>query len=406
MSIFFKEKLKDELIKWQNSGIVDKNTAQNIAKFYDMNLNAKGSNLALNLIAYSFLALSLIVLIGANWEEIPRFIRVVMLVGLTLSVHIAGFTKLENYSTSTALFFLGNLCFASSIILIAQIYSIGEYMSDGVLWMAIGSLALSLALLNPILMTQTLIFAGVWFVVETFLGNFQPFFIVFLLCGVYALCKKSSLVLLAWTLAWFYLFGVGYFLTLPEPIFSSYTANEIIYYTFFSLLVIYGASLVVGKFSKDYASFMVKFTLFFGSIFLMIATAVNAESLDDIYTKSSYVYLVVLAVLTVGAIIYKKFAFLLFMAVFAIFITLDLGGIYFKVTTSFLLFGLGFFMSKNGLVYGRSWEFRFGVFTLFMLALIRYIDLVGDYIGASLLFLVFAVVILFLSKKIEERKNV
>ena len=47
--------------------------------------------------------------------------------------------RLIGYWLATGLFFLGNIFYGASIILIAQIYHLGEYMPDGVFWWDTGS---------------------------------------------------------------------------------------------------------------------------------------------------------------------------------------------------------------------------------------------------------------------------
>ena len=56
--------------------------------------------------------------------------------------------------------------------------------------------------------------------------------------------------------------------------------------------------------------------------------------------------------------------------------------------------GAGIWLVVSGIRNGISHYFYIGVFTILMTGLLRYIDLVGDYIGATLLFAVFAVILL------------
>ena len=44
-----------------------------------------------------------------------------------------------------------------------------------------------------------------------------------------------------------------------------------------------------------------------------------------------------------------------------------------------------------------------GLSLIFFVALVRYIDLIGDYIGASVLFFIFAIIILIINRKIKKK---
>ena len=65
-------------------------------------------------------------------------------------------------SPAVGLFILGNLFYGASIILIAQIYHLGEHMPDGVFWWALGSLPFAVLLCNTWLTLFSGLLALLW----------------------------------------------------------------------------------------------------------------------------------------------------------------------------------------------------------------------------------------------------
>ena len=65
-----------------------------------------------------------------------------------------------------------------------------------------------------------------------------------------------------------------------------------------------------------------------------------------------------------------------------------------QVADNIVLVITGIWLIVQGIREGVTHYFYLGVFTVMLTGLLRYIDLVGDYIGAAILFAVFAVILL------------
>ena len=65
-----------------------------------------------------------------------------------------------------------------------------------------------------------------------------------------------------------------------------------------------------------------------------------------------------------------------------------------QVIYNVVLIACGIWLIREGVEEGISQFFFLGVFTILLTAFMRYIDLVGDYVGGSLLFLGMAVVLI------------
>ena len=183
MNPFNKDFLSGEIVKWRDKGIIDTQTAQKIASLYNINLNSTHdvTNFILKLVAYLFFSLAFFTLIGANWEEIPRFGRLLIVLFVLALVNLGGFFTLKKgkENSATALFLLGNFCYGAAIALIAQIYHLGEHMADGVLLWAVGSFVLSFAVGRSILIAQSLAIALFWFIMEAGFGLVMHGFLIF-----------------------------------------------------------------------------------------------------------------------------------------------------------------------------------------------------------------------------------
>ncbi|MDO8273767.1 MAG: DUF2157 domain-containing protein, partial [Gammaproteobacteria bacterium] len=208
----FKHDLAREITQWRADGLIDEAQAQAICARYGLDYHnlhtvqhrALGYHVLL-VLGYLFIGLALITLIGANWESIPRGLRMGALVVLTASTQGLGlhYFRSGRVEAASRIFFLGNLFFGASIILIAQIYHLGEHMADGVFWWALGALPFALLLPTRLLGLQTLALGLIWFFMEVSAGFYPALFPVLLAGIAYVLVrgKSSSLLFLGTVIA-------------------------------------------------------------------------------------------------------------------------------------------------------------------------------------------------------------
>ncbi|MBR8465838.1 DUF2157 domain-containing protein [Campylobacter sp. faydin G-140] len=403
MNIFYKNFLATELSKWQENGIVDEHTAYRIAKQYDIDtIQSSSSNFILKLVAYLFLALSFITLIGANWEEIPRGARLLLVLSMVGLVNFGGYFNLKkgNKTAATGLFFLGNLCYGAAIALIAQIYNLGEHMPNGVLLWAVGAFVLSLATTKSVLVAQSLILSFIWFNMELDFNSLRYEFGIFIAFSIFALFKESSRLLIFAIFISIY----AYIIT----ILSHISFDRYHYYFFFGGSVVFlsmsysllgvATAYLLSHFKryKD-AEFLLKLSLLCGIAILLFA---NLDFYGDMQTKIIFyknwlglLHLAFIALTVVVAIKLKREILLWIGAIllvlpYVIYLLSD----YSQELYSLLSVLVGVFLIKKCYITQ-------GLCVIFIVALIRYIDLLGDYIGASMLFLLFAIILLVVSKK-------
>lgn len=411
MNILNKNFLASELVKWRESGLVDSLTAERIAQNYNIDLHnvSDKNSLILKLVAYLFFALSLITLIGANWEEIPRSARLIIVVGVSAFVNLSALYALKrgNQTQSTALFFLGNFCYGAAIALIAQIYHLGEHMPDGVLLWAIGAFAIALACEKSVITAQALVIALVWFVMELEFNALSHGIVVFFALSIFSLFKDESRSL---TLALF----VGIFIYLISDIFNYsggagfwfIVGNHAVLLALAYSLLCVAISLILASFNRFLAAEILKKTAILAGLSTLILAMATVKFeyyyVDSFKTNDVFVFYrgfygnIYLALICVASALFIKFKRFYVAGLCGIMLILPLViGYVFEYSNAVYSF-LSVF---TGVVLIKQDYLKLGLFAIFAVAIVRYIDLIGDYIGASLLFLAFALTVLIVSRK-------
>jgi uncharacterized membrane protein len=164
--------LLGELKVWQTQGLVGSDQVEDILALYEMPQESAARQQSLALfalqgIAALFVGLAVLLVIGYNWQELPAAAKLTILFGSLLIVHGSAFYLRYRRSAPLAselAFFLGCLLYGASIWLIAQIFHINSHYPDG-LWMwALGvlpfALALDTLLLHALLVTILAIWLG------------------------------------------------------------------------------------------------------------------------------------------------------------------------------------------------------------------------------------------------------
>jgi uncharacterized membrane protein len=161
-----------ELKVWQAQGLVRAEQVEDILGLYEMPQERADRQQSLALfalqgIAVLFVGLAVLLVIGYNWQELPAAAKLIVLFSGLLIVHGAAFYlryRRAALLASELVFFFGCLLYGASIWLIAQIFHINSHYPDG-LWMwALGvlpfALALDTLLLHALLVTLLAIWVG------------------------------------------------------------------------------------------------------------------------------------------------------------------------------------------------------------------------------------------------------
>ncbi len=417
-----KHDLCREVATWVAEGIISTNQAESICSQYGMdyhNLSRRSYGYHV-LVGFGclFIGLSLITLVGANWDEIPRATRMSALVALTLGANLFGLIKFrrEQMSTAVALFFLGGLFYGASIILIAQIYHIGEHYPDGIFWWAIGVLPVAVLLESTLIMMLTVSIGFVWFFVESSMNFYPTLFPVFLVAMFWHLNRgrQSNVLFLVlvvglgiwaeYTLAWLMgdntrfqpgaenvALGVGLFLFFhglsrwlverKEHMLSDYGTLLGLWVLRFTIITLF-----IFSFKEPWRA-LIETEWHMAGLTITLSLLLSALALWLAYqARKSLLSTVV-------------FALLFNISLLAVMLVEDrVYDLAFQFADNIVLVGVGIWLIVRGIQSNISHYFYAGVLAILTTGLLRYIDLIGDYIGASILFAIIAAILLLTAK--------
>jgi hypothetical protein len=414
----FKRDLAKEVASWVDGGLISADQARAICGLYGVEYGTSQDGSTgyrlLVVLGYLFIGLAVITLIGANWEQIPRGLRMFGLLALTAGTQGFGLRLYLSGKSSgaAAVFLLGNLFYGASIILVAQIYHLGEHMPDGVLWWALGSLPFGLLLLSPWLTLFTTLLALIWFVLEYNLGFFPTLFPLFVAAALYVLIKGRTSTPLFLTLVvsvalWIegslsLVWGrAGDLLNFHAEHFGAGLALLVFAHAFGHWLD--------GRASakaRDYGVLLTLWTLRFGILAMLVLSFADpwVELIDADWPHQASMWLVVVALLAAALWLGWKSGSLQTLAPIAALCVLSLAAVvpmddeanavYFQIVWNIALVAAGIWLMLRGIRDGISHYFFLGIATILLVAFMRYVDLIGDYVGGAILFMVLAALLL------------
>ena len=425
-----KRDLATEVSTWVEREIISVDQARSICRLYEVDYDAIRSRSTgyrvLVVLGFLFIGLALITVIGANWDEIPRAARMAGLLALTAGTHALALRhhRFGRTSLATGLFFLGNLFYGASIILVAQIYHLGEHMPDGVFWWALGSLPFAVLLCSPWLTLTSGLLALVWLYLEyrtwllnaTFLSLAFP---VFLAAELYVLARARANTLLFLT---FVASLVLWFQTALGTMWmdgrdrAEWSAEQ----------VFVGAALFIvahaagcwlrardGAKAGDYGALLSLWTLRLALVGMLVMSfelpwekLITAE-----WNHQASMWIVVAALAAVALRLGSRTGMLapllLLIALtggtmVAVIVTgahadpanRETHATVFQVLDNVALVAAGIWLIVRATATGVSHLFFLGVATILLTAFLRYVDLIGDYVGGAILFLAFAALLL------------
>lgn len=416
-----KRDIAREAAEWVEDELISERQAEQICQRYDIDYQqTKNRSFTYGILvglASLFVGLALITLIGGNWEQIPRAVRMGGLILLTLATQ--GFA-LRHYfkgqqSAAVGIFLLGNLFFGAAIILIAQIYHLGEHMPDGVFWWALGCLPIGVILKNPWLTLQSALLALLWFFMEAEMGFYPALFPLFIAGSLVVLYRgKQSILLFLTTVAsigcWIEyslaeLWRSGRHFDFHAEHVAVSTALFITAYVFSHWLAQRPSPV-----AKDYGAVLAVWSLRFGLIFMLVMSFEDPwrELIRANWDQQLSMLALVISFSAISLALscrVQKFFTVLSLLLFylltlvAVIVSADPRyATYFQIVYNLVLIGVGIWLIIRGIHSGISHYFFLGVSAILLTAFLRYVDLIGDYIGGALLFMVFAVLLLGAAK--------
>ena len=417
-----KNDLAKEISTWVDKDLISVDQAQSICKLYDVDYDSSQSySMGYRLLValgYLFIGLAVITLLGANWDEIPRGVRMAGLMAITLGTHSLGFRSylVGNESSATGFFLLGNLFYGASIILIAQIYHLGEYMPDGVFWWALGSLPFGVLLRNSWLTLFSCLLALVWFFLEYSMDFFPTLFPLFIAAGLFVLIKGQASTLLFLTVV----ASIGFWIEISLSAAWAFDQSRVkllpenflvtVALFIFAYALSHWLHLRDSVKAKDYGAVLSLWSLRFALI-TMLVLSFNKPWYDLIHSDwhhQASMWQIIMLLLGLSLWLGWKTKHLKTLVPIIVFSMLSMVAlvvpghtenmIYFQITYNVALIGTGIWLIRRGIQRGISHYFFLGTATILLTALMRYIDLVGEYVGGAILFMGLAALLLGAAK--------
>jgi uncharacterized membrane protein len=140
--------LLEALQDWRGHGIVSEEQAGRILDLYETPAAIADRQRSRGIFTLMGIA-AVLLLIGYNWDAMPRGLKLVVIFGAVAAAHGGGVSLRYVRHVgplSEVAFFLGCLFYGAGIWLVAQIFHLSAHYPDGVWWWAVGVLPFALCL--------------------------------------------------------------------------------------------------------------------------------------------------------------------------------------------------------------------------------------------------------------------
>lgn len=163
-------KVKRDIERWVAAGLINSDVALALSKDIDEKHHGISFVTVLSIMASALFSAAVLIMVAANWEEIPRVTRVAVLFGLILAGYVGGaFLKLrEQDSLAESVWVLAATAFGASIALIAQMYHMSGDEKQAVLVWCLGTGLAAGALRSSYLTAGAAILAIAWMLMWAF----------------------------------------------------------------------------------------------------------------------------------------------------------------------------------------------------------------------------------------------
>lgn len=170
----FRHELKAEAAQWHRERLISQDQLEQLVSRYQLDQledTAKGRFVGILIsLGCLLIGLGVITFIAANWQEMPRTVKVSLLISLFLLVNIGGFILWQRsryrmpQALGQGLILIGNLSLGAIIGLFAQIFHISGELHSLFIWWGFGVLAMAygLRLRNLGLLAIAIIGYGYW----------------------------------------------------------------------------------------------------------------------------------------------------------------------------------------------------------------------------------------------------
>ncbi|WP_009633273.1 DUF2157 domain-containing protein [Synechocystis sp. PCC 7509] len=179
----FRSQLRREAEVWRTEGLINDSQHEQLAQRYQFNaIDTSSRNLFVMVLiglGSILIGLGIITFVAANWQDLSKIAKILLLLSLFVSVNTTGFyiwrkSHDSNQRLGTGLLLLGALILGANMALMGQIYQVNNPFYELMLAWGIGVLAMaySLRLTSLSLLSILLIWIGQWgFAIDSLFNN-------------------------------------------------------------------------------------------------------------------------------------------------------------------------------------------------------------------------------------------
>ena len=373
--------LKSEIARLANEGLINKGQEKAILDFYHLDENSDSPLLVI--FAYLFIGLSILTFVAYNWQEIPNFAKTLLLLAMLFATHL-GIFYCKNPFFKQGFGILSSFALLANLALLSQIYHLGENTALAFLSVGCVTLILALALKSFAVFIVGYLFTGVWCLLSLgWLGSEYSQSISLFICIIALGIVAQSGILFPISLS------AKRILALLNFVFLGLYFYDFLGETNFNLSPFAWLSLAVLGFHLKPYKLYAYLTL---TLFLLF----ESGGTESLLVSIPLPLLVLFVLLGIANLYFKHYllgVLIIGLPLLSYYFDLyPIDTIAFKIAYSFATLLLGIHLIKE--------KHKFlGLFVFCLLALVRYLDLVGDYIGASILFLCFGLGLLWFARR-------
>lgn len=158
-----------DIQKLHDAGLISDQQRHAIIQHFRLDNESNRLLVILGILGAVLISAGIILLIASNWENIPRFVKLVVGLTLLLSAHAAGWTLTrggKHLVVAEALHLVGSGLFLANIALVGQVYHLSSRPPNGILLWLLGIAPLAWILRSKAQHILTLVAFGVWLGLE------------------------------------------------------------------------------------------------------------------------------------------------------------------------------------------------------------------------------------------------
>lgn len=145
------EWVRGEIRAWQSDGLISGSQAEALQSRYPVERNGRPWGMIIfSCLGAVIVGLGVILLMAYNWDAIPKFAKLAIVIGAVAAAHLIGlrlkFGADRYRALGEGISLLGTMLFGAGIWLVAQIYHIDEHFPNAFLIWGMGALAMALVM--------------------------------------------------------------------------------------------------------------------------------------------------------------------------------------------------------------------------------------------------------------------